>query len=95
MSILNLAEGRALTALERLERLLRSRPASEADTASVAVEERSAIERDCELLRRECDSLRREVESLRAHQSRLVAVVDEVDDRLEGAIGQLDELARE
>lgn len=86
MSLLNRSEARALTALGRLERALQARAAHRPPEAGEAEQER---------LRRECEALRQEIAGLRARQERLVAVVDEVEGRLEGAIDQLDELAEE
>jgi hypothetical protein len=95
MSTVSLAEDRALTALIRIERALAARAPAGPEAGPQGEAERAALARDCELLREECEALRRELAGLRARQDRLVAVVDEVEGRLEGAIGQLDQLAEE
>ncbi len=93
MSALTVAEGRATSALSRLEQVLARRtagvPAAEPDL------ERMALERDCELLREECDALRRQLAAAEARSATLAAIVAQVEGRLDGAITQLDELTGE
>ena len=90
MSALNAAEGRAISALSRLEAALRGMGGAVAAGAAL---ERAALERDCELLRVECDTLRRKLASADEREARLAAIVEQVEGRLDGAITQLDELA--
>lgn len=93
MSALTVAEGRATSALSRLEQVLARRvsgaPAGDPDA------ERVALERDCELLREECDTLRRQLAAAEERGARLAAIVAQVEGRLDGAITQLDELTGE
>ena len=86
------AEERALSALSRIEAALRG----DAEGAGAQLE-RAALERDCGLLREECDTLRRRTGrgTSEQRQRRLSAIVGQVEGRLDGAITQLDELARE
>lgn len=95
MSVLHRAEERTQAALGRLERALRSLSAGASAADPRAALERAALERDCELLRAECDGLRRELEAVRERQARAAAVVAEVEDRLDGALARLDDLAGE
>jgi hypothetical protein len=93
MSALNRAEARTQAALGRLEDVLRSLSRGDAAPNPRAALEQAALERDCEFLRAECDGLRRELEALRERQQRAATVVAEVEDRLDGALAQLDDLA--
>lgn len=95
MSTLSHAEDRALSALGRIERALHGLTPAGRPAPAAADEGRAVLERDRELLREERDALRREMAGLRARQERLIATVDEVEGRLEGAIDQLDALAGE
>jgi hypothetical protein len=82
-SAVGAAEQRALAALARLENALRG----------TAADERAVLERDCELLRVECDALRRQLTGVDERSARLVAIAEQAEGRLDGAITQLDELA--
>jgi hypothetical protein len=95
MSSLSRVEDRALSALSRIERALQGMTPAGAQPSPSGEADRTVLERDCELLRQECETLRHEVVGLRARQERLVAVMGQVEGRLDGAIGQIDELARE
>jgi hypothetical protein len=86
MSKLHQAEDRALRALSRLERACQAR-ADEVGSGGGDAQER-------ERLLREAEALRAEIEGLRAREARLLAVVGEVEGRVEGAIGQIDRIAR-
>lgn len=50
------------------------------------------LDRDCELLRAECDRLQRELQSLRQRHDRLAETASTVGDRLDVAIGDLEDL---
>ncbi|MFO1072912.1 MAG: hypothetical protein U1E17_09635 [Geminicoccaceae bacterium] len=93
MTSLTEAEHRVQEVLSRIERALRgaaprAAPVSDAMPTAGAAADGLALE--CARLRLENEALRDE---LAASQAQLVAVVDEVEGRLEGAIDQLDELA--
>jgi hypothetical protein len=87
MSTLSLAEERATSALQRLEQVLRG------GTRGDAAEDQATLARDCELLRQECDSLRRELAAAQESRHRVSGLVDQVEDRLDGAIRRLGDLA--
>lgn len=92
MSKLHEAEDRTLQALNRLERVCQAlgsggRPEGPGD------DERAALERDRERLLRETEALRSELKGLQAREDRLLAVVGDVEARVDGAIGQLDQIA--
>jgi hypothetical protein len=95
MSVLNRAEERTQAALGRLEQALRSLASGERAADPRAALEQAALARDCELLRAECDGLRRELDLLRERQARAAAMVEAVEDRLDGAIAEIDDLAGE
>ncbi len=98
MSALTVAEERATSALSRLETLL-ARKLGDAAAASEGSASRSQreemLERDCEQLRAERDALRRQLAAAEERKSQLEAIVGQVEDRLDGAITQLDELTGE
>lgn len=93
MTSLTEAEHRVLQALSRVERGLQAKGPSIPAEAPRDETARVAIEDECQRLRQENEALRHELAALQAHRARLVAVVDEVEGRLEGAIDQIDELA--
>lgn len=87
MSALRAAEARASGALERLAQAL------SAKAGRGIAEDPLTLERGCELLRQECDVLRRDLAAANERSQRLTSLVMQVEDRIDGAIERVDELA--
>jgi hypothetical protein len=95
MSKLNQAEDRTLQALDRLERACRAALAAGRGGrhAAAAAAPEAARDEGATAPRLEAEALRRELTGLRSRRDRLLAVVGEVEARVDGVIDQLDEIA--
>ncbi len=92
MSGYETAERRLTAALGRLQAAMTAKlDRLETDRARLQVANES-LDRDCELLRAECDRLQRELQALSQRHDRLAEATSTVGDRLDAAIGDLEDL---